>query len=96
MEYRGVARAQYWFRALVFTALSQFLAGCNHVPSQDILGSFFPSWMLCAAGGILVTVTVRQIAIKTGIDSFVSARLILYLGLATSLTFVFWLVGFGN
>ena len=68
MEYRGVARAQYWFRALVFTALSQFLAGCNHVPSQDILGSFFPSWMLCAAGGILVTVTVRQIAIKTGIQ----------------------------
>jgi hypothetical protein len=80
----------------VLTALCQFLAGCNHVPSQDILGSFFPSWMLCSAGGILFALVVRQIAIRTGIDAFVPARLIIYFGLAASVTFVLWLVWFGN
>jgi hypothetical protein len=72
------------------------LAGCSRSPSQDVLGSFFPSWMLCAAGGILFTILVRQIVIKTGIDAFVPAKLVIYSGLAISLTFIIWLGWFGN
>jgi hypothetical protein len=52
--------------------------------------------MLCAMGGILFSAVIRQIIVRTGIDAFVPAKLIIYLGLAISLTFVLWLGWFGN
>jgi len=72
------------------------LAGCHSAPSQDILGSYFPSWMLCAVIGILLTVIARMILVKTGIDEFIWAKLPVYFGLAISLTFSIWLIWFGN
>jgi len=32
---------------LLFSVL--FLIGCSRAPSFDILGSFFPAWLLCLA-----------------------------------------------
>jgi len=32
---------------------------CSRAPSFDILGSFFPAWLLCLALGLLLTVAVR-------------------------------------
>jgi hypothetical protein len=72
------------------------VAGCNHSPSQDILGSFFPAWMLCAVAGLLSTLGVRQILLRTGVDRFVPLKLIVYFGLAVSLTFICWLIWFSN
>jgi hypothetical protein len=77
-------------------ALCLLLSGCDHAPSQNILGSFFPAWMLCASAGILVSVVIRLLLIKTGIDAFVPAKLPVYGGLAIALTFLLWLLWFGN
>src|SRR6187551_1774385 len=35
------------------------LAGCSGAPSRNILGSYFPSWMVCALAGIAVGVGAR-------------------------------------
>ncbi len=40
------------------------LAGCGAAPSLDILGSFFPSWMLCAVLGIVLAVATHLIFVK--------------------------------
>lgn len=95
MRYRG-SRTEYFRRALLCAIAVLLLGGCSHSPSQDILGSFFPAWMLCAAIGILFMLVIRQIAVKTGIHDFVPAKVIIYIGLAVSLTFFFWLGWFGN
>ncbi len=72
------------------------LLGCNSAPSQNILGSYFPSWMLCALIGIVLTIIVHIALIKTGIDEFILAKLFVYVSLAISFTFFTWLFWFGN
>jgi hypothetical protein len=68
------------------------LQGCSSAPSQNILGSYFPSWMVCALISLVVTVVVRGIFVKTGIDAVLPVPLIAYLGLFAAFTFAAWLV----
>ncbi len=47
------------------------LSACNRAPSQNILGSYFPAWMLCAFFGIILTVIAHIIFAKIGIEEFI-------------------------
>jgi hypothetical protein len=40
-------------RAVVFAPLS--LTACGRAPSFDILGSFFPAWLVCFVAAVLLT-----------------------------------------
>uniref|UniRef100_I2PX60 Uncharacterized protein YtcA n=1 Tax=Desulfovibrio sp. U5L TaxID=596152 RepID=I2PX60_9BACT len=91
-----VDRGNNWLKLTLCFASCHLLAGCNHVPSQNIAGSFFPSWMLCAVVAIVLTLVIRLIIVKTGVNAYIQARLVIYLGLTTSLTFVLWLEWYGN
>lgn len=68
------------------------LAGCSAAPSQNILGSYFPSWMICALIGLVVTVVVRQIFGLAGIDRTLPVPLVVYLAIATAAAFATWLI----
>ncbi len=68
------------------------LAGCSSAPSQNILGSYFPSWMICALAGLGATVVVRQLLVSTGIDKTLPAPLVVYLALTVAFSFASWLV----
>lgn len=48
------------FRYL-FLLLTVSLTGCGRAPSFDILGSFFPAWLLCFVVAILLTVVSREL-----------------------------------
>src|SRR6266853_1100277 len=43
--------------------------GCAHSPTVDVLGSYFPSWMLCIVVGLVSTLIVRLLLIGFGIYS---------------------------
>jgi uncharacterized membrane protein len=84
-------------KTTIFSVIScVMLVGCNHAPSQNILGSFFPSWMLCAAGGVFVSSVAKLVLSKAGVDEFVPAKLLVYVGLAVAVTFLLWLEWFAN
>jgi hypothetical protein len=68
------------------------LAGCSPAPSQNILGSYFPSWMLCALAGIGMTVIVRQLLGAAGLDKALPAPLLVYLALTSAFAFATWLL----
>jgi len=72
------------------------LTGCQSAPSRDILGSYFPSWMLCALIGIFLAVIAHKVFVRTGIDEFIPKRLLVYPAMVFSLTFCAWLICFGN
>ena len=38
-------------------AIALPVAGCSSAPTMDLLGSYFPAWMLCAAAGIVAAVS---------------------------------------
>lgn len=46
-------------RAVVLAPLP--LTGCGRAPSFDILGSFFPAWLVCFVAAILLTAISRAL-----------------------------------
>jgi YtcA family len=67
-----------------------------HSPTLDLLGSYFPAWMLCAAAGVVAAVVVQQVLSVAGIGDYVVAPLLTYAGLALSATWLIWLLLFGH
>jgi hypothetical protein len=63
-------------------------------PEINVIGSFFPSWMLCAVIGIVVTLLARALLVRVGIDPYVGPRALVYPSLAVFVTLVLWLAFF--
>jgi hypothetical protein len=82
--------------ALWRVAIVLAVCGCSYSPTQDLFGSYFPAWMLCAAIGIFAAVIIRQILSVSGINDYVVAPLLTYTGLAVSATLLAWLLWFGH
>jgi hypothetical protein len=73
-----------------------FLAGCSTSPAQNMFGSFFPAWMLCAAVGIAGAVIVRQVLCALGVNGHLIAPPLTYLCIAVAGTLLVWLLWFGH
>jgi len=63
-------------------------------PYINIVGSFFPSWMLCALIGIGVALLGRWLFVRIGIDPYIGPRKLVYLSLAILVTLVLWMAFF--
>jgi hypothetical protein len=63
-------------------------------PQINVVGSLFPSWMLCATIGIVVTLVARRVLVHAGIDPYVSPRPLVYLSLTIFITLVLWVTCF--
>jgi len=72
------------------------LAACDSAPTMDLLGSYFPAWMLCAVFGVAAAVIIRQLLAATGINDYVVAPLLTYAGLVVAATLLAWLFWFGH
>jgi hypothetical protein len=78
-------------RLLLLVALMS-LGGCNGAPSRNILGSYFPSWMVCALVGIAVAGITRAIFKATGILQELPAPFVVLLAIGCAATFTLWLL----
>ena len=63
-------------------------------PQINVIGSFFPSWMLCAAIGIVVAVLARRLFLRLGVDPYLGPRALVYSSLAILVTLVLWVTLF--
>jgi hypothetical protein len=68
------------------------LSGCEGAPSRNILGSYFPSWMVCALVGIAVAAISRAIFKSTGILQELPAPFVVILAIGCVATFTMWLI----
>ena len=50
--------------AAAFVAAMLWTTGCGRAPSFDILGSFFPAWLVCFMVSILLTAMARALLIR--------------------------------
>ena len=71
-----------------------FEAGCSRAPSFNILGSFFPSWILCGVIGILLTFVARILFVRANVEKELSPLILVYPSLAAFFTFATWLLFF--
>jgi YtcA-like protein len=54
-------------RPIAVSLAAIWLAGCARAPSFDVLGSFFPAWLLCLAVGVLLSFAARWLISRIGI-----------------------------
>jgi YtcA family len=71
------------------------LAGCSHAPEYSIFGSFFPAWIFCSVGGLVLATGARALIARTVIAQHLAAPVLLYLSMAVFLACVLWLVFYG-
>jgi hypothetical protein len=69
-------------------------AGCTRAPTFNILGSFFPSWILCGVLGILLTAAARLFFVRIKLEPELSPLILVYPCLTAFFTFTLWLVFF--
>jgi hypothetical protein len=70
------------------------LTGCERAPSIDVLGSFFPAWLLCLVLGILLTAGTRFLLLKINLEGALSPPVAMYASLTALFTFGLWLLFF--
>jgi hypothetical protein len=75
-----------------FALAPLLLAGCERAPSFDILGSYFPAWLVCLMLAILLTVLARWLLLRLQIA--VVLPILVYPSLTALFTFALWLVFF--
>jgi hypothetical protein len=68
------------------------LGGCNGAPSRNILGSYFPTWMVCALVGIAVAGIARAIFKASGILQELPVPFVVLLAIGCAATFALWLL----
>jgi hypothetical protein len=70
------------------------LAGCSRAPSFNILGSFFPAWLICMVVGILMAAAVNWILAAVKLEKLISWGTLVYPCLAAFFAFTLWLIFF--
>jgi hypothetical protein len=80
------------FRKLGLLSSLLVLTSCSRAPSFDILGSFFPAWLVCLVLGLLLTVLARQLILLAHI--VLAIPVLTYPSMTVLFTFAIWLAFF--
>jgi YtcA-like protein len=65
-------------------------------PTIDILGSYFPAWMICIVSGLTLTLVTRWIIRAYHLESYASPAPLIYTCLTIIYTFVTWIIFYQN
>jgi hypothetical protein len=65
-------------------------------PTIDILGSYFPAWMICIVSGLTLTLVSRWIIRAYHLEWYASPPALIYPCLMIIYTFVTWIVLYQN
>ena len=88
----NVLRDSRFVRVLPLLLVAPLLSSCSRAPSVDVLGSFFPAWLLCFVVAIVVTALVQFALLRFRVK--VALPLLAYPSLTALFTFLLWLIFF--
>ena len=80
--------------AVLALAPAFFLAGCGRAPTFNILGSFFPSWLICLIAGICLAALANGLLTRYKQEKLIAWPVLIYPCLAAFFSFLLWLVFF--
>jgi hypothetical protein len=75
-------------------AVSLICSGCSRAPSVDILGSFFPVWMICLTSSVVLIFGVRYLLVRYKVEQDVGPLALFYPSAVILLTCLMWLILF--
>ena len=82
-------------RTLIFAQMICILCtGCGRAPSVDIIGSFFPVWMLCLTIAIILASILRLVLLRYRFESEVGPVALFYPSVVILFSCLLWLIFF--
>lgn len=83
----------------IWLPIGLMLSGCgadDHSPTVDILGSYFPAWIICIVLGLALTLITRQVLIGLKLNTHLHPAPLVYICMLVSFTLTLWLAFFQN
>jgi hypothetical protein len=77
---------------LSFAAISAL--GCSRNPNVEIVGSYFPGWMLSLSASVVLTLISHTLLRRQGLDRTIGHPAIIYPGMVILFTCLLWLCFF--
>lgn len=74
--------------------LTMSLGGCSNSPEFNVLGSYFPSWIVCLAIAATLTFAVHVVITKRRVASQLWPLPLVYTALICFLSCTFWIIFF--
>lgn len=83
-------------RSLILPALLPCfaVAACRRSPTFNILGSFFPSWLICLFAGIVLAAVAYRIFARFALDKEILWPVVVYPCLTLLFACTLWLILF--
>lgn len=70
------------------------LCGCHQAPEINVLGSFFPAWVLCCALALPVAWLVRRLLMHADLEDHVGPLVVFYGCVGLAAASLSWLLFF--
>ena len=80
---------------LVIAFLAVQLAS-DHSPTVDVLGSYFPAWMICIVSGLTLTLIAHWIVQVGKLKPYIGPAPLIYSSLMIIFTFGTWILFYQN
>jgi fructose-specific phosphotransferase system IIC component len=87
-----ILRDSRFVRLLPLLLVVPLLSSCSRAPSIEVLGSFFPAWLVCFIVAIVLTALARWALLRLRVKA--ALPLLVYPSLAALFTFLLWLIFF--
>lgn len=76
------------------------VSGCQHAgfhsPAIDVLGSYFPAWMVSIVVGLILTLIARAVLVALKLDAELRPAAVVHFCLWVLMTLGTWIVFFKN
>ena len=89
----GMIAAGLALLIILFLAVQLFR---QHSPTVDLLGSYFPAWMICIVGGLTLTLVAHWIVQVGRLKPYLGPAPLIYSCLMIIFTFATWILFYQN
>ncbi len=87
-------RLKQSFKSGLLLLPALLVCGCARSPSFNVLGSYFPGWIICIVVGVLAASLLRVFINRIGWERSIPALPLFYFSLALLIACALWLVTF--
>ncbi|MDR2981824.1 MAG: hypothetical protein LBV12_06215 [Puniceicoccales bacterium] len=94
-KHRIVAGKSRVLQIISLMGTGVIMSGCNELPSSiPVIGAYFPDWIFCSIGGIVMAAVVRTIIQWTKFEHRIGMAVLFYPALALIFSCLIWLLFF--
>ncbi len=84
-------KAHVHVRRLALLPLALYLSGCSRNPNVEIVGSYFPGWMICLVLGVVLTAIAHALLRRRHAHHAIGHPALIYPAMLVLFTCILWL-----